>query len=370
MHNPIHLVVLIGIALGSMISCNQAVDLADEKKKIQAQIDLIEEAHLKKSAEQFYQPNATSFYDIRNGNVEKVNKADLIAGTQSYLDSMEFYELKKIQEPIIEISDDGTLASYIGNVVVKGRFKRAPVFWLVSWQSMLKKIDKEWKIISTANTEAPTAANTSIILQNVKKVVGRMDASGSVYAMADCYGPIGDFKTLIFSRETDGRMEQRKKSGHVILKYGDSASWGKNIRSQRIYSNLDTLNKLFVKGHEFHWLSMRPEDRFSNPVFKGFTEFNRQTSFKIEFKDALNRSVYFYYSFDDYMPLGFENPTDTQENMVQVYFSNWKEINGLKLFQNVSIEEGSAIWKYDFTEFKINELVSSDFENKNKVIVD
>jgi len=354
----------------TIISCQPALDIEAEKAKIQAQIDLIGEAHFAKNAAQFYAPNADSFYDVRRGHVQKVNKADLIGGTQSYLDSMDFQELKRTHEPIIEISDDGTLASYIGAIVVKGYLSGSPVFWVVSWQSVLKKINNEWKIISTANTETPPEANASVILQNVKEAIGQMPDNGSINAMANCQGPIGEFKTLMFSRQSDGRMEQSTNNGHVILKHGDSVSWTQNLASQKLNNTPDKLTKLFIKGHEFHWLSFRPEDRLSKPVFKEFIEFKGQSCFKIEFKDALDRSVYFYYAFDDYTPLGFDNPTSSQEEMVTVSFANWKDLNGLKVFEKVIIEEGNDIWQYNFSDIKINSLKNEDFENKSGYIED
>jgi hypothetical protein len=364
----------IGLAislLGFVTSCqSNIVDIELEKGKVSALMDQVHQAHLIKDAVQFYQPNAEQWYDVRNGLVKKIEKTQVIDGTQAYLDSMEFLELERIDDPVTEVSRDGTLASYIGSVLVKGRLHQEPVFWIVSWQSVLKKIDKEWKIISTANTEMPKKGMAGAILDEVRKAIGILPDSTSISARADCKGPIGSFKTLMFSSQKNARMEQLTSSGHIIITNGEEGAWFHDLISQKSEDDLDTLTRLFVQGHEFHWLSLRPQDRFAHPFFTGFTEFDGQTAFKIEFKDALNRSVYLYYAFDNYLPLGMDNPTSSEEERVVVHFSDWKDLENIKVFQKTVIEEGDVDWTYDFTEIHLNKLRDQDFQNRGKVIID
>ncbi|MBQ4819259.1 nuclear transport factor 2 family protein [Aquimarina sp. MMG016] len=349
------------------ISCQKPIELKVEKEKVKAQIQLVQEAHYNKNADQFYAPNGDSWYDIRGGQVSIKSKVDAIPGTQSYLNDMVFDELKETHPPVIEISDDGTMASYIGALIVKGKYNSKPVFWVVSWQSVLKKIDGEWKIISTANTEAPKE-DASVILDKAKETIGKLNQKSTIYAMANCTGPIGSFKTLVVSDTENGRMEQRTNAKHIILKQGKSNSWTFDILNQKINNTPNELTKQFIIGHEFHWISLRPEDRFNTPVFKEFTEFKGETAFKIEFKDAMKRTVHFYYAFDDYTLLGIENPTDTEENKVRVLFEDWKTIKNIKVFNKVVIEEGDKIWQYDFTDIKINTTLSKDIESKEMFI--
>ena len=362
--------VLIAFLVSSVISCQLKVDIEGEKEQIQAVIDRIDQAHFTKNATEFLGPNADQFYDIRSGSFQKSNKKDLTAGIQSYLDNMEFLELEKSQAPIIEISDDASMASYIGAVVVRGRLNDKPVFWVVSWQSVLRKVENQWKIISTANTEAPKESQAPVILQKVKEVMGAVPEDGSIYAKADCKGPRESFKTLLFSKQKEGRMEQQTEDGHFIIKHGPTASWSLNLMKDRFNDSLDDMTLSFVKGHEFHWLSLRPEDRLGQPVLNGFAEFNEETSFKVEFKDAMNRSVFFYYSFENYLPLGFEYPAGDEGEIVTTYFSDWKELNETKVFQKAIINEGEIKWQYDFTDIRINHLTEQDFQSKDKFIID
>jgi len=358
-----HKVIFILLSL-FILSCQKSIDFEAEKRNIQSQIDLVGQAHFSKDANQFYQPNAESWYDVRGGTITHVNKSDMISGTQSYLDNMEFQEMIRRDDPIIEISDDATLASYIGSVTVKGILKESPVFWVVSWQNVLKKIDGEWKIISSANTEANEETSAMVLLNHVRNNLGTLKDNPSIYAYAECQGPERPFKTLILSRETDGKMEQVSGDSHILMKHGRDSTWAYNLNKKSPIENIDQSTKMFIQGHELHWLSFRPEDRYAKPILKEITKFQNQTAFNIEFKDALNKPVNFYYSFDTYFPLGFDLLTNDQGDLVTVHFENWEKINEVSVFKKAIFKHRGEIFEYNFVDIKFNSLDDQDFESK------
>lgn len=352
-----------------ILSCQKAIDFEAEKKKIQAQINLVEKAHYSKDANQFFSPNAESWYDVRQGMVSLLNKPDVIPSTQSYLDNMEFQEMVKRDDPIIEISNDGTLASYIGSVTVKGFLDKSPVFWVVSWQNVLKKINGEWKIISSVNTEANKENSATVLLKQVQKKLGNLNTITSIHAYAECTGPGGAFKTLVLSRKNDGRMEQISSNGdHNIFKYGKKFSWINNLNTKTLTDSISLPTKAFIQGHELHWLSFNPEDKYSTPYLKEITKFNDQTAFNIEFKDVTNKPVNFYYSFDTYIPLGFDILINDQGDIVTVLFKDWEEIDGISVFKNAIFKQEDDIFEYNFTNIEFNKSENQDFENKAEMI--
>ncbi len=362
-------VILIVLSL-FLFSCQNVIDIDAEKKKIQSQIDLVDQAHYKKDAALFYQPNAEQWYDVRNGNVQQVHKSNAIPSTQSYLDEMDFHEMIRHRDPIIEISEDGTLASYIGAVTVKGILNETPIYWVVSWQSVLRKINGEWKIISTANTEANKQSSAAILMDQIRKkmgVQGEADIS-SIYAYADCQGPERAFQTLLLSNQNNGRMEQVYENGHIILKHGKDSSWTYNLKTESLKEDIDPPTKTFIHGHELHWLSFWPEQRYSSPVFKGVSQFGGKTVFHIEFKDIANKPVNFYYSFDTYKPLGFVLQTDQKEGPVTVHFESWEKIDNIDVFKKATFTQGDEIFEYDFVDIKLNQLKDTDFETKEGLI--
>ena len=350
------------------MSCATSVDIEAEISAIEALMDDVTEAHFTGDAEQFYLSNYDKWYDVRQGQIQQVEKEVMIEGTQNYLDDMEFLEVSALDKPVIEVSDDGSLATYLASALVRGYFQGKPVFWVFAWQSVLKKFDGDWRIVSTANTQASPETNVGVLMEKVKSSTGWLSDSSSIYAMAQCTGPTGTFKTLLFSSPEAGRMEQASADGHVIFKHGNLNSWFQDIAKQRFQARLDTVMQLFVVGHEFHWLSLRPEDRLHKPIFKGVSNFADEEAFQVEWQDALGRPVYLYYSFEDYLPLGYEFPSGPEAQHVRVQFSNWLEEGGIKVFQQAVIEEGAVDWRFDFTHISIDSLQHDDFESREKLI--
>ncbi len=360
---------LIILSVIFLTSCNNVVDIEKEKSQIITLIDLVRQAHLEKNAQKFYQPNAEQWIDIRNGEISKTKKVDRISSTQNYLDNMEFLQLDALGNPIIEISNDATLATYSSKVLVKGELSGTSILWIVAWQNVLKKIDNEWKIISSVNTEATKEVSAKVVLSQVRSNLGNIESLNSISALADCVGPEGNnFTTLIYSKKDDGRMEQLSGERHSIFKHGEQ-SWGKNIISGNLHENLVPNFLVFAKSHELHWLSTYPEDRYANAHLEGIVDFKGQKVFKIGFTDDANNPVNFYYDFKSYLPLAFDIVIDDKGNTVTTYFENWNEQDGVKLFSNATFDQGGTLYKYQFSELKLNSLKEGDFESKEARII-
>ena len=101
-------------------------------------------------------------------------------------------------------------------------------------------------------------------------------------------------------------------------------------------------------------------------MFKGYSIYDGKEAFQIEFTDDLKRPVTFYYAFENDQPLGFEIYTGTMEEgkTVQVYFKNWEEQDGVKIFRNAVFEQGEYIFNYEFTKVEFNSLSNDDFVSK------
>ena len=95
-------------------------------------------------------------------------------------------------------------------------------------------------------------------------------------------------------------MEQIYGDNHIIMQHGIDSTWAYDLNSKRHLKSTDEATKMFVQGHELHWLGFWPEDRYEKPVMKDISKFKDQTAFHIEFKDMFDRPVNFYYSFESY----------------------------------------------------------------------
>ena len=353
-----------------ILSCQGSIDIEAEKEKIQSRIDLINQAHFNKSATQFYQPYSEDWYDLRNGIISKVEKSERIGPTQGYLDKMEFQEIVERNDPIIEISNDGTLASYMAAVTVKGILDETPVYWVVSWQNTLRKIGQNWEIIAAVNTEADKETSAEVLLNRIREELGLSNSpdSLSIYANAECKGPKRTFQTLILSNESEGRMEQVYDKSHIILKHGKDNSWTFDVPAEKLNNTLDEETRMFVHGHELHWLSIWPECRFSNARLMEVSNFKNQNAFNIEFENDLRRKANFFYSFDSYLPLGFELEIDDKKSIVSVQFDDWEKNNGISVFKKAIFTQGDEIFEYDFTEVKLNDVDITAFESRIALI--
>ena len=361
-----HLFLLFFIAL--LMSCEQQSSQDQEREKILGLIASMRNAHFEGDAEKFLDPMFDSFVEVRSGSYMKLFKQESLPGIQTYFDNMEFLELEDVQEPVMEISKDASLASYIGSIIVKGRMENKPIFDKLSFQSIFRKEDDQWKIIHNVNTFLPKARLGTVIMERVKKRFADLSDTVSIVAKAKCSGPTDDFETLVLSASSYGRMEQQSSDGHIILQHGDSGSWMKDMQSLDVRENLDSLLIGFIVGHEHHWLTYRPEDRFEDPEFKRIAEFEGKTAFEIVFEDPLKREIVFYYSFDDYRPLGFKYPSHREGEMISSQFLDWTEINGIPVFKKVIIDENGTQWEYSFTEISLAGKDTSVFENKKTLL--
>ena len=359
---------LLYLFIASLMSCAHQPNPEQEKEKILTLIASMREAHFESDAEKFMAPMLDSFVELRSGRYMKLFKNESMPGIQSYFDSMEFLELEDVQEPVVEISKDASLASYIGSIIVKGRMDDEPVFSKLSFQSILRKEGDQWKIIHNVNTFLPEARLGPVIMDRVKSRFADVSDSVVISAKANCSGPTDDFVTLVMSTSGKGRMEQLSTDGHIILQHGDSGSWMKDAQSEEVRENLDSLLVGFIVGHEYHWLSYRPEDRFGNPVFKRITEFEEKPAFEIAFEDPLSREITFYYSFDDYKPLGFDYPSHREGEKIRSHLLDWTDLNGIPVFSKVRIDEGDNQWEYQFTDLRMDKSLGSEFDGTEPLL--
>ena len=345
--------ILVFTIISFLSSCNADIDINAEKERIKSVMSSMREAHFKNSAAMFLEPMKDTFTEVRRGSYINLSKSASQAGIQSYFDSMEFLELADVQEPLVVISNDASLATYTGSIILKGYLNGNPVFRKLAFHSTLSKENGQWKIISNVNSTMPDSLNAPIVILQVQEKIGHVKDSLYIYAKANCSGPSGSFETLVISNSQFGRMEQTSSDGHIIIQHGPESAWLKDVSQGQLNEGFDADLASFVKGHEFHWLSLRPGDRFLNPVFEGYTKLGDKNAFKIIYKDDQQRDIVFYYDFASYKPLGFDYPSHQPGEIIRTRFLDWVELNDIQVFQSVRIDDGENIWEYDFTEIQL-----------------
>ncbi len=349
------LATILCLLCGWLAGCREQANQQQEKQAILDVIESIQRAHLDKDAEAFYRHYADQWIDVRHGYIDTAKRFKSVERTQAYLDAMTFLELKFLQPPTVEMSDDGTLADFIGAILMRGYYKDQPMYWTASWQNTLKRDNADWQIISAVNTDGDKVYNAQVFLNEMRKRRGLADSLLSIRALADCEGPGYAFRTLILSTKGQGRMEQMTPRAHYILKHGQESSWSVDLKRNEIVDSLDAMYRIFVKGHELHWIAFSPETRYTEPVLAEATKFKDQWAFPILLKDDLGNPVFVYYDFESYTPLGLTIHTDDQGNTVTVLFEDWEKHQSVSLFTKAIFQQGDEAFIYRFTHLSTND---------------
>jgi hypothetical protein len=78
----------------------------------------------------------------------------------------------------------------------------------------------------------------------------------------------------------------------------------------------------------------------------------------------MDRPVNFYYSFESYIPLGFDLLTNDLGDPVTVNFEKWEKINGISVFKKAIFRQGNQVFNYDFRDINFNHADRKDLESK------
>ncbi|MBK8812842.1 MAG: hypothetical protein IPN69_19220 [Acidobacteria bacterium] len=117
-------------------------------------------AHFRRDAALLLSSFADGFADIRNGSIARPTRESSLSRFENYFRNSEFVEWDDIDAPVIEVSDDATLAYTLVHKRVRLRTKNADgaeieEFDVFSWIATYRKIRGEWKLTAIASTRAP-----------------------------------------------------------------------------------------------------------------------------------------------------------------------------------------------------------------------
>jgi len=115
-------------------------------------------AHLEKRAELLTEMFADDFINIDSGTITTPTQDEAKERFQTYFDRVEFLAWDNIEEPVIRISKDGTMAYIIVRKFVHLRLPAADGTFEESkttfaWMEAWEKIDGEWKMTAIASTD-------------------------------------------------------------------------------------------------------------------------------------------------------------------------------------------------------------------------
>jgi Domain of unknown function (DUF4440) len=141
-------------------SCKQPnrLSLDEEKEKILELHHAQRAYHFSKDSVAFANQLSDNFISVSKGNIRRPTKAETISRYHGYFSSVEFRKWDDLAEPIIQFSEDGTLAYTIVDKIVALTYPDEngnPIAEEThfAWTTIYRKYDDEWKIDCVTSTE-------------------------------------------------------------------------------------------------------------------------------------------------------------------------------------------------------------------------
>ena len=144
----------------SFIGCADTYTSSQKSKDIQKLSELNQnqrQAHLTGNAKMLVDEIADTMTTVSRGQVYKNSNEEIYNRFSNYFKSVEYIKWDDLEEPIINISEDGSFAEMIVKKIILLRYKNETDEWekgatLFSWSASHKKINGAWKIISNTST--------------------------------------------------------------------------------------------------------------------------------------------------------------------------------------------------------------------------
>lgn len=152
----VSLLVIVSFVYG----CAPGVDLDAERAELMRIHELVRAAHINKNAAAIAVLVSDDFLNIADGEIDQWTPEDVVTRLQPYLDRSDFLAWDDLQEPIIHISDDGTMAYA---VILKDVHLTRPgedgemveERTIFAWTETYEKRGGEWRLTSVTSTDRP-----------------------------------------------------------------------------------------------------------------------------------------------------------------------------------------------------------------------
>jgi hypothetical protein len=208
-------------------------------------------------------------------------------------------------------------------------------------------------------------------LEVMRSRLGLVDAEEDfyVYALANCQGPDSRFETLVISGPAGMRFEQKSESSHVLGVHQAGAAWWHNFNTDTTTAVSDAV-LTFLMGHDLHMIACFPENRFGEMLSEKDTTYYNDKALMLSFRDVKDGLVRVYYHAESLLPLGFtiQNHLNDHAEYIDVLFSDWEQIEGVKTFTRASFIQGEDVYDYAFTHVSFESFTGEVFTQKQKLI--
>jgi hypothetical protein len=216
---------------------------------------------------------------------------------------------------------------------------------------------------STVTTRQPADPDPVAfqILSGARRAMGEAERVETIAAIARVSGPHGSFETRVYSAR-DGRA-RLDLGGQFLGGVGACHGWLVDDAAGRVRP-LDLVNRSVVRGHELHMLVIAPETRWKKAQSRGTQMWNGEPALAVEFQDDLDERAAVYFRPSDTLPLGIElvNHTGHGDPEVEITVSEWKKVQGVRLFRRAVFAHGGDRYEYEYTDLRVNPIIETMFD--------
>lgn len=141
-----------------LLSCTNStkVNLEAEKAAILALEKKQQEFHLAENAEEFVRLFSDQFININRGVISQPTKIESYERFNNYFKTVEFIKWDDVEPPVVQISDDGSMAySIIKKEVIASYLNQEQKVidtTHFAWTTIYKKYNGQWKIDCVTST--------------------------------------------------------------------------------------------------------------------------------------------------------------------------------------------------------------------------
>jgi len=155
-----NLTVFIFASLYFFSSCSKEYteqDRAHDIKLLLQENETARKAHMLGDAKMLTDGIADTMISLNRGQITKSSNQEIYERFKNYFKNIEYIKWEDLEEPVINISDDGTMAEILYKKIILVRSKNEKDEWeksavLFAWSANHKKINGIWKLISNTST--------------------------------------------------------------------------------------------------------------------------------------------------------------------------------------------------------------------------
>lgn len=140
-------------------SCSQAIDFEEERRLLLQSNELQRKAHFEGSPEILVAEMADTVHAVQRGVIREMTQPDMLKRWEDYFKRVKYSRWDDLQEPLIHISEDATLATVSVNKITISTLWDDPAAGIdttyFAWTSEYKKQNGAWKIYKMTSTRVP-----------------------------------------------------------------------------------------------------------------------------------------------------------------------------------------------------------------------